>query len=239
MGFSELTELLLDKLMLDLPPVALTFVDQPPPDVLVMGKEPPSFCSLWRWGEGSVFYAAGQQHLGCLVGGMVSGYPLSGSQMEEVQGMLEEMCPAEDAAPDKLDDIPRIGRPLSGAVYGPLWQFPLQPDLVLMWGNIVQAAVLQEVAGPLMWRGNPQGALFPRPACSVLAIALGHEKPAYSLGCVGMRAYTEIPNELGLLALPGDRLETLEQGLKAIEDPQARMQVYYDRMHAQQAQQQT
>ncbi|MBI2887845.1 MAG: DUF169 domain-containing protein [Chloroflexi bacterium] len=238
MGHAELTELFLEKLQLELPPVALTFVEQPPPDVLVMGKEAPSFCTLWRWGENATFFASAEQHLGCLVGGMVSGYALKGEQLEEVTLLLDELCPADDLPPDKIEEVPKVEKRHAGAVYGPLWSCALEPDLVLVWANIVQVAVLQEVSSPVMWRGNPQGGVFPRPACSVLATALSFQKPAYSLGCVGMRAYTQVPPELSLLAIPGSALGQLEQGLRSIEDPQARMQVYYDRIHAaQQAQQ--
>lgn len=65
MGYTELTELLLEKLAIELPPVALAFVPERPAEVPVMGKPSPSFCTFWRWGERSVFYAAADQHLEC------------------------------------------------------------------------------------------------------------------------------------------------------------------------------
>ena len=235
MGYMEVTELLQEKLLLELPPVALSFVDEPPPDVLVMGKESPSLCTFWRWGENAVFYASAEQHMGCLIGGMVAGFPLNPEQMDEIQHLVDELCPSDEVPRDNAADVPKVSKKASGIVYGPLWRFPLQPDVVLFWATMVQAAVMQEVTQPLMWRGNPQGAYFARPACSVLAIAMAHQHNAYSLGCVGMRAYTQIPSELGMLAVPGSQLEALEKGLATIEDPQARMQVYYDRIKAVQA----
>ena len=232
MGLMEVTELLQEKLLLELPPVGLAYVQEPPADVLVMGKEPPSFCTLWRWGETAVFYAAADQHLGCLVGGMVAGFPLSEAQWGEVHQLLEEMCSAEDMPPDDLEQVPKITQPGRGIVYGPLWRFPLQPDLALLWMTPVQAAVLQEVGGPVLWRGNPQGAVFARPACSVLAIAMSSERSALSLGCVGMRTYTKVPPEICLLAVPASALVQLEGDLRRIQDPEARMQAYYDKLKA-------
>lgn len=246
MGLMEVTRLLQEKLFLELPPVGMAFVDEPPEGVLVMGKEPPSFCSLWRWGERSVFYASAEQHLGCLVGGMVAGVPLAEPQVDEVKQLMEEMCHAEDLPPDDPAQVPVIrGRKWTGIVYGPLWRFPVkagdkppryeggvEPDLALMWVTIVQAGVLQDVAGRVLWRGNAEGANFARPACSVLAIALDRDKPALSLGCVGMWTYTQLPRELCLLAVPGSQLPLLEEALQGIEDPEARMQGYVDKLKA-------
>ncbi len=240
MGLMEITQLLQEKLFLELPPVGMAFVDQPPDGVLVMGKEPPSFCSLWRWGERAVFYSPAEQHLGCLVGGMVAGVPLFEAQMEEVRQLMEEMCQAQDPStgsgqalpPDDPAQVPRVRRAWNGVVYGPLWRFPLEPDLALMWVTIVQAGVLQDVAGKVLWRGNAEGATFARPACSVLPIALDRDKPALSLGCVGMWTYTQLPRELCLLAVPGGMLGRLEEALRTIEDAEDRMQAYVEKLKA-------
>lgn len=230
MGLMEVTELLQEKLLLDLPPVGLAFVQEPPPDVLVLEKDAPSFCTLWRWAETRVFYAAAEKHMGCLIGGMVAGFPLSQAQLEEVRYLLDEMCASDDAPPEDVSQVPKVGKAANGIVYGPLWRFPIQPDLVLLWLTPVQAAVLQETDGPVLWRGNPQGAFFARPACSVLAIALSKEKPALSLGCVGMRVYTKMPEEFCLLAVPGNRLLRLEDALTRITDPEARLQAHLDKL---------
>lgn len=232
MDLMEITRLLQERLLLELPPVGIAFVDSPPPEVMVLGKEPPSFCTLWRWGERGVFYAARERHLGCLVGGMVSGVPLEPGQLDEVRQALDDLCKAEDVPADEVEQVPRIRSEWQGVVYGPLWRFPLRPDLALLWLTIVQAGVLQEVAGQVLWRGNPGGAIFARPACSVLPIALDKERPALSLGCIGMRAYTQLPNQFCLLAVPGTMLPHLQEVLPQIEDPEARMAVYVEKLRA-------
>ena len=239
MDYYKLTELLQEKLLLQLPPVALAFTDDPPPGVSIMGKESPSFCTFWRWGEQSVFYATADQHLGCLIGGMVSGFPLTADQLGDVQALLDEMCKDEGLAVDEVDNIPRVNKRAKGILYGPLWLFPSEPDLVIFWGSMFQAAILQDVTQPLVWRGNPQGAYFGRPACGVLSIAMNTQMNSYSLGCVGMRAYTQIPSELGLIAIPGSRLEQLAESLPKIDDPQAKMQAYHDKVRAAQEAQQS
>lgn len=232
MGLMEVTQLLQEKLNLQLPPVGMAFVDEPPEGVLVNGKEVPSFCTLWRWGERAVLYVPAEQHLGCLVGGMVAGVPLSEGQVDEVKQLMEEMCHAEDLPPDDPAQVPLVRRSWNGVVYGPLWRLPVEPDLALMWVTIVQAGVLQDVAGRVLWRGNSEGANFARPACSILPIAMEREKAALSLGCVGMWTYTQLPRELCLLAVPGSDLGRVEEALSAIDDPEARFAAYAEKLRA-------
>ena len=52
----KLTELLADRLDIQLPPVGLAFVREHPSNVPQLVKEAPSFCTLWRWAEERVFY---------------------------------------------------------------------------------------------------------------------------------------------------------------------------------------
>ncbi len=233
MGYRELTELLLERIQIVWPPVALTFVLEPPPGVPPMGKESPSFCTFWRWGERSLFYASGQQHLGCPIGAMVAGFPLPEEARQELPALMNEMCEGEEAGlDDEIARTPRVAKPAEGIVYGPLWQFPMEPDLVVIWANMVQMAVLQEVGGAILWSGRPQGAVFTRPACSVLAIALAQQKPALSLGCAGMRAYTAVPADLFLVAIPAGALGRLQGALAAREDAPERLQFYLEKLRA-------
>lgn len=215
------------------PPVALAFVLEPPPGVPPMGKESPSFCTFWRWGERSLFHASAQQHLGCPIGAMVAGFPLPPEALQELPALMNEMCEGEEAGMDEeIARTPRVAKPAQAIVYGPLWQFPMELDLVLIWANMVQMAVLQEIGGAILWRGRPQGAVFTRPACSVLAIALEQQQPALSLGCAGLRAYTGVPNDLFPLAIPASQLPHLEAALAAREDTTERLHYYLEKLRA-------
>ena len=58
-----LAQLLVDRLDLALPPVAMAFVESEPDGVAPLGKDPPSFCTLWRWAEERPMYVtAGAAH---------------------------------------------------------------------------------------------------------------------------------------------------------------------------------
>ncbi len=231
MNSLRLTELLADRLGIEIPPVSMTFVDSEPQDVPPLYKDPPSFCSLWRIGEIRPVYVPGDQHSGCGIGGVVSGFLSAEGREIELAALLEEMC--EASAGDDAQEIERTARFTDageGVVYSPLWKAPLAPDLILLWATLPQMGVLQDILGKVMWRDNPQGASFTRPACGVLPIAHTHQKPAMSLGCVGMRLYTGLPPSLFLLAVPSSCLDTLEQGLGAMNDAGDRLRGYAKRM---------
>ena len=179
-----------------------------------------------------VLYASAEQHNGCGIGGMVSGFMSDDGREEELADLLTEMCDAEVGTTEEIAQTARFVDPGGGAVYGPLWRMPLEPDLVLMWATLPQMGVVQEIVGRIMWRNNPQGAVFTRPACGVLPIAHRHEKSAMSLGCVGMRLYTGIPPHLFLIAMPPSQLKLLANGLESSDDLQDRLEHYAGRLAA-------
>ena len=88
----NLVQLLGEKLMIELPPVGLTFTLEQPKDVPVLHRDPQSFCTLWRWAEERVFYASGEQHMECGLGGLVSGFLAPEGREDEVAALLDEMC---------------------------------------------------------------------------------------------------------------------------------------------------
>lgn len=236
-GF-RLTELLGEKLHLEFPPVGLAFADGCPTGAFsLVKKEPPSFCTLWRWGEEHVFYASATQHLGCPIGAMVAGFVSPEERLSELATALQEMCEHGQGDPtEEIATTARFTHQSVGIVYGPLWKFSLEPQIVLMWTTLPQIGVLQEMVGRIMWRDNPQGALFTRPACSVLAIAAAHGKVAMSLGCIGMRLNTGMAPQYVLAALPRPKLDELEEGLCTKTDVDERLQFYQERLRSSVAQ---
>ena len=226
----NLVRLLDEKLMIEIPPVGLAFVSQPPVDLPTLQREPQSFCTLWRWAEERVFYASGEQHTECGLGGLVSGFLTPEGREGELASLLDEMCEGGEGTPDEIAETTRFHHGAAGAIYGPLWMMPVEPDLALMWATLPQMGVLQEVAGTVMWRNNPQGAVFPRPACAVLPIASSNDRPALSLGCVGMRTYTNVPPHMYLIALPGSHLESLERAMREKDGIPQRLEFYQQRM---------
>ena len=226
----NLVQMLGDKLMIELPPVGLAFVSEQPEDMAATHREPQSFCTLWRWAEERVFYATGEQHLECSLGGLVSGFLTPEGREDELASLLDEMCEGGEGTREEIAETTKFQHGAAGAIYGPLWKMPVEPDMALMWATLPQMGVLQEIVGTIMWRNNPQGAVFPRPACAVLPIASKTDKPALSLGCIGMREYTNVPPHMYLIALPGSHLESLEQKMQERDDIPQRLEFYQKRM---------
>ncbi len=226
----NVVQLMADRLGMEIPPVGMAFVDEQPENVAPLYRDPPSFCSLWRLAELRVFYATAGQHDGCGIGGVVSGFSSAEGREDELAQLLTELCEVEVGTADEIEQTARFQPKGGGVVYGPLWMMPLEPDLALMWATLPQMGVIQEIVGKIMWRNNPQGAVFTRPACGVLPIAHDNQKTALSLGCIGMRLYTEMPAHLFLVAMPPSELPKLEQGLESRGDIAERLEHYGARL---------
>ena len=213
-------------LSLQNPPVALTFVDRPPEGVAQAGKPMPSACTFWRHAEQGTFYAAAAQHFNCPVGSMVMGFDLPEVVGEQLGGLVKSMCDARYLSMDEAAKIPTVGRHSTGIVYGPLHEFSLNPDLVLLWVNVAQAMLYSEAAGRAAWTAAPMN-VTGRPGCAALPRALHSNQPGMSLGCAGMRTFTEIGDDMNLAAVPGSALEEFLGALAGTVEANAAMRSFY------------
>jgi uncharacterized protein (DUF169 family) len=213
-------------LSLQNPPIALAFVDQPPEGVAQASKPVPSACTFWRQAEQGTFYAAAAQHFNCPVGSMVMGFELPAAVGEQLGGLVQSMCDARYLSMDEAAMIPAVGRHSAGIVYGPLREFPLDPDLVVLWVNVAQAMLYSEAAGRASWTGTPMD-VTGRPGCAALPRALHSNQPGMSLGCAGMRTFTEIGDDMNLAAIPGSALAGFLDALAGTVESNAAMRSFY------------
>jgi uncharacterized protein (DUF169 family) len=207
------------------PPIALAFVDRPPKDIVQVSKPVPSACAFWRRAEQGTFYASADQHYNCPIGSMVMGFDLPATVSEQLGGLVQSMCDARYLSMDEAAKIPNVGRNSVGIVYGPLCEFPLDPDLVLIWMNMAQAMLYSEATGAA-WTGA-QMEITGRPGCAALPRALHSNQPGMSLGCAGMRTFTEIGDEMNLAVIPGSALAGFVDALERTVDSNATMRSYY------------
>lgn len=213
-------------LSLRYPPVALAFVDRPPKDIVQVSKPVPSACAFWRRAEQGTFYASAEQHYNCPIGSMVMGFALPATVSERLGGLVQSMCDARYLSMDEAAKIPNLGRNSVGIVYGPLRAFPLDAELVLIWVNVAQAMLYSEAAGRAAWTGA-QMDITGRPGCAALPLALHSNQPGMSLGCVGMRTFTEISDDMNLAVIPGSALAGFVDALEGTVDSNATMRSYY------------
>src|SRR3984957_6016941 len=213
-------------LSLQHPPIALAFTDQPPDGIAQAGKPVPSACTFWRQAEQGTFYATDAEHFNCPVGSMVMGFELPAAVGEQLGGLVQSMCDAHYLSMDEAARIPTVGRQSAGIVYGPLHEFPLDPDLVLLWVNVAQAMLYSEAAGRAAWTATPMG-VSGRPGCAALPLALNSGQPGMSLGCAGMRTFTEIGDDLNLAAVPGSALTGFVDALAGTVESNTAMRSFY------------
>jgi uncharacterized protein (DUF169 family) len=118
---------------------------------------------------------------------------------------LKAMCDLDYVRPEEVGAIPVIKREVNYVIYGPLSQFPLFPEVVLLFAHAGQGLILSEAVARVD-KGNPPA--MGRPACAVIPQVLNHGNAAMSLGCCGARAYIDaLTNDIAIWALPGGKLE--------------------------------
>lgn len=215
-----------DLLSLRHPPIALAFVDEAPDGVTQASAPVPSACTFWRRAEHGTFYAAADQHFNCPVGSMVMGFELPAAINEQLGGLVQSMCDAKYLSMDEAAKIPSVARHSAGIVYGPLSEFPLDPDLVVMWVDVAQAMLYSEAAGRAAWTNAPME-VSGRPGCAALPIALRSDLPGMSLGCAGMRTFTEIGDDMNLAVVPGSALAPFVDALGGTVESNAAMRSFY------------
>src|SRR5829696_6418676 len=120
---------LAEMLQLDVPPVAIAFVDTPPAGVPRVSSPEPAGCGYWRRAAaGEVFFTLADDHKRCPVGAHTHHVPLTSSEQDELTGFVNTMV---ELSYLKMEDVPKIARrptPLQAAVYSPLRLAPLPPD---------------------------------------------------------------------------------------------------------------
>ena len=216
---------------LEKPPIALAFVDGQPYGVTRTGKAVPSSCAFWAEAEGGVFYAAAEDHYNCTLGTMVMGLELPEEQMNTLMTEVGMMCEMEYVREEEVPNVPKVEKQSSGIVYGPLAEMPVDPDVVLLWVKPSQAMVVNETAGQMNWAASPAG-VFGRPGCAAIPVALSQGNVSQSFGCTGMRINSGISEEYMLMAVPGDKIESLAESLSQVNDTHDKLTSHYEQKAA-------
>jgi uncharacterized protein (DUF169 family) len=211
----SLARLFAEELELGRPPVGLTFVESRPDGVPDAGAAP-SACTFWRRAEGGVFFAPGVAHYECPVGAMTMGFSLPEEQAPRAEALVRTMVQLEYLAAEEVAQMPAVGKPHSGIVYGPLAALPLEPDVVVLTLTPAQAMLVAEAAGSLAQREVPALTAMGRPACSAVARAANTGLTHLSLGCIGARTYLELADNQALVLLPREALQVTADRLGTI-----------------------
>ena len=213
-------------------PVAISFVDAPPPGVPRVAAREPAGCGYWRRAAaGEVFYTLADDHKGCAVGAHTHSVPLSPAERDELMTLIKTMVGLEYLKMEEVAGIPTRATPLAVAVYAPLDAAPLLPDVVLVRGNARQLMLLAEASQAAGVAGASP--TLGRPTCSVVPQTLNAARTSASFGCVGNRVYTGASDSDAYFAIPGAQLRAVEEKLAVmVRANQAMEQFHRDRAAA-------
>lgn len=232
-GHQDSARVLVDILGLTQPPIAVAFVNEQPAGVATLAEQAPSACAIWRLAERQTFYASAAAHAGCAVGSHVMGFSLSETTAQELTGSAQLMVDSGYMGPDEIARLPRVREPHAGIVYGPLCEFPLAADAALLWVRPSQSMLLEEGLGDVRWTAGEVARVFGRPGCGALAVAVNTRGATRSAGCIGMRTFTRIGDDLSAFVLPGGQIEAVAQRLRAAQEANTRMLAHYKTQLAQ------
>lgn len=195
-------------------PLAVTFLDAPPPGVEKFTGTEPSGCSFWRLAaEGRAFYTVPADHFNCPVGSYTHRIDLPPERVHEAEQTLGLMFQAGYIRPEEVPGIPRLRKTPAAVVYAPLGETPVDPSVVLFICPPAKAMLLSEAAV----RAGKPGSLptLGRPTCMALPAALEHGTTT-SFGCIGNRTYTGVGDDELYVAVPAKDLEAVLKGLATI-----------------------
>ena len=217
-----------ESLQLSLPPVAIVFADELPAGISPYEEVAPAGCYFWQEASQKVFSTSAQDHELCAIG--VHTHNLSGAsaaQPAELMTALEAMQGLDYVREEEVAAIPVLPQPVQHAVYGPLADFPMTADVVLLFAHAQQSLVLTEAAARVD-EGVPPA--MGRPACAVVPQVRNGGKAAMSLGCCGARAYLDaLSDDIALWALPGDRLESYCKEISGLAKSNGILTVFHER----------
>jgi uncharacterized protein (DUF169 family) len=204
-------------------PVAVTFRETAPPGVAAFTGTEPSTCSFWRLAaEGRMFHTVASDHYNCPIGSYTHNVPLPPGRADELEQTLGMMTDIGYVKMEEVPDIPRLPRTPGVIIYAPLAMTPVDPDVVVLSAQPGRLMMLHEAA--LRAGAVVQAPMFGRPTCMAVPAALTKGVIA-SIGCIGNRIYTDLPDDELYMTLPGndvariaDELGTIKQANTLLTD---------------------
>ena len=201
---SQLTSLL----NLESSPLAITFSKTAPEGVQTYEDnipEPtsdgrtgkvPAGCVFWMKGTDRTFTTLPEDHGNCSVGSVTHGL----KTINEVSGNSDVTCLLESGwvTEDMMSTLPVVKERYNFITYGPLDETSIDPDVVLLLINAMQAMILSDAIPGIRIEGKPQ--------CHIVAVAKQQNDVAISLGCMLSRVRTGMPPIEMTCAIPAGRL---------------------------------
>ena len=215
-----------DLLKLRSAPVSLTFQATPPANVPRVAAAGPAGCSYWKLAsEGKAFYTEAADHYNCPIGAYTHGIDLPPERAKELPEVLGTMFSLGYLRQEEVPGIPRRQDAFGVAVYAPLAQATVEPDVVLFRGNAKQVMLLSEAAQAA---GVAAGSgLMGRPTCAAIPLAMSTQSGVASVGCIGNRVYNNMTDDELYLAVPGKQIGAVTEKLATIVNANRQLESYH------------
>jgi uncharacterized protein (DUF169 family) len=221
---AEIEQVLTGALGLTRRPVAVAFVDTPPPGVARLEGAQPSGCSFWRLvAGGRTFYTLPADHYNCPVGAYTHNIPLPPEREQELIQTLSLMTGVGYIRMEEVPGVPRLARTPAVTVYAPLGATPVEPDAVLVAGTPGRLMLLHEAG---IRAGRAAAPMLGRPTCMAIPVAMSGSV-ASSLGCIGNRIYTGITDDEFYTVVKGRDLPSIVGQLATIGAANAALADYH------------
>jgi uncharacterized protein (DUF169 family) len=209
----------------DLRPVAVSYLEAPPPGVEKFSGSVPSGCTFWRLAaEGRAFYTVPSDFYNCPVGSYTHAIDLPPDRAGELEQTLGLMVSAGYLKMEEVPSIPRLPRAPAITCFAPLEAAVVAPDVVIVTGKpgvlmrLQEAAIRAGAIAPLPLLG--------RPTCMGLPAAIAHGT-VMSTGCVGNRVYTGLEDEDLYVMIPGARLNDVAEAAATIASANDALRAYH------------
>lgn len=203
----QIAQQLTTDLNLTTPPIQITYLESAPPGVPRYPGISPSVCTFFAEGRSGPFYADLKAHEACEVGAFVLGVAPEGELGERLMSTIGLMHQEGYLAPGEEAKIPRNATPPKFVAYGPLGSLPSPPTNVLLFANPKSAMLAVEAAGG-------SAPMNGRPMCAIVPTLNQGAKVAISVGCIGSRIFTGLPDEQMIVGIRGDHLAAFAQSVK-------------------------
>ncbi|HXJ83758.1 MAG TPA: DUF169 domain-containing protein [Candidatus Methylomirabilis sp.] len=218
---------LAELLGLGVAPVAVAFRSAAPSGVGRIERAGPAGCAYWRAAsEGRVFYTEAEDHYNCPVGSYTHGVTLPSDRAKELEAVVGTMVGLQYIRMEEVQALPRRTEAFGVAIYAPLADAPVEPDVVLVRGNARQIMLVAEAARAAGI--GHDGPTLGRPACSMIPEALRSRRGNTSLGCIGNRVYTGLGDGELYFTIPGAALVNVVQKLETIVHANRELEQYHD-----------
>ena len=144
-NYQKLANDLMTSLELSLPPIAVAFSDVVPPNLSSYDDVVPAGCVFWQEAATRTFVTSAKDHELCAIGVHTHNMsPPSASHQAELQEALQAMSGLDYVREEEVAAIPVVQRQVRHVIYGPFADFPLDPEVVLLFAHARQELILNE-----------------------------------------------------------------------------------------------